>query len=231
MFAGGAHDLAADRHAAGEEDVIKPLMQQRLIFRAAAFDQRDVFGREALGDNLRDDLRRGGRVGRRLEHAAVARRQRADQRLHQQHEGIIPRRHNQRHAVRLADGEAVRRKLCQRGEHAALFGEAAQMRNHVGKLGERHARFTHVGFGCALAQILHERGVDGFLVRPNGALERKQALFAESKIQRLAGSKEAALSGDELLDRWSVHAFSSLAGISFRYICARRPSSISTGTG
>lgn len=56
MFAGGAHDLAADRHAAGEEDVIKPLMQQRLIFRAAAFDQRDVFGREALGDNLRDDL-------------------------------------------------------------------------------------------------------------------------------------------------------------------------------
>ena len=105
------------------------------------------------------------------------------------------------------------------------------MRNHVGKLGERHTRFTHVGFGCALAQILHERGVDGFLVRPNGALERKQALFAESKIQRLAGSKEAALSGDELLDRWSVHAFSSLAGISFRYICARRPSSISTGTG
>ena len=56
VFAGGAHDLAADRHAAGEEDVIKPLMQQRLIFRAAAFDQRDVFGREALGDNLRDDL-------------------------------------------------------------------------------------------------------------------------------------------------------------------------------
>ena len=37
--------------------------------------------------------------------------------------------------------------------------------------------------------------------------------------------------GDELLDRWSVHALSSLAGISFRYICARRPSSISTGTG
>ena len=61
--------------------------------------------------------------------------------------------------------------------------------------------------------------------------EREQALFAESKIQRLAGSKEAALSGDELLDRWSVHAFSSLAGISFRYICARRPSPISTGTG
>ena len=33
-FARGAHDLAADGHAAGEEDVIKPLMQQRLILRA-----------------------------------------------------------------------------------------------------------------------------------------------------------------------------------------------------
>lgn len=48
-------DLFADRDAAGKEDVIKSLMQQCLILCASAFDDGDVFPREAGGDQLADD--------------------------------------------------------------------------------------------------------------------------------------------------------------------------------
>ena len=89
------------------------------------------------------------------------------------------------------------------------------MAKHIAQLGERHAGFAHVGFGRALAQIRHERGVDLGFVRQNGFFQRDEALFAEGEFQRSAGCEKLPLGGDELLDGGGVHTFSSfLAGIS-----------------
>ena len=89
------------------------------------------------------------------------------------------------------------------------------MAKHIAQLGERHAGFAHVGFGRALAQIRHERGVDLGFVRQNGFFQRDEALSAEGEFQRSAGGEKLPLGGDELLDGGGVHAFSSfLAGIS-----------------
>lgn len=230
MFTGGAHDLFADRDAAGKEDVIKPLMQQCLILCASAFDDGDVFPREAGGDQLADDGGGRGRICRRLEDAAVACGKRTDKRLHQQHERIVPRGHDERDAIRLADDKAVRRELRQRGQHMAVFGKAAQMTPHIGKLAEGHAGFAHIGFRCGFAEVALERGVNLRLHAEDGVMEFFQALKAEIKAERRSGFKESALERDEFFNLLGVHAFCSFLGMSLRYIVASSRSSISTGT-
>ena len=132
VLGGAAHDLAPHLHAAGKEDVVKPLREQRPVLLAPALHDGDKLLREARAHHLADD--RAGRrgIGGGLEHAAVARSQRADERLHRQHERVVPRRHDQHHAVRIAHGEAAGGELRQRRPHAARARPARHMPADVG---------------------------------------------------------------------------------------------------
>ena len=202
-----AHDLPTDGNAAGEEDIVKPLLEQRLVFLAAALHDGDVLWREAGGDDLADDGGRGGRVGGGLEQRAVASGQRADERLHRQHERIVPRGHDQHHTVGIVHGEAARVEMRQRREHAVAARPAVNVAEGVGELGERHADLAHVALRGGLAQILLKRSVDLRLMGENGFTQPAQRVLAEGDVQRLSLGEIRALGGDSAFD---VHQASSL---------------------
>jgi hypothetical protein len=71
---GAVQHLPAHGLAAGEKDLVEPLVQQGLIFGPAAGDDGHIFGREALAQQL--GQRRAGRrgIGAGLDHHGVARR-------------------------------------------------------------------------------------------------------------------------------------------------------------
>ncbi len=50
------HDEAADGRAPRKEDIVKGLLQKTGVFLASALDDGDIFRRENLGDQVRDDL-------------------------------------------------------------------------------------------------------------------------------------------------------------------------------
>ena len=200
MLAGAAHDLAADGHAAGEEDVVKCLMEQRLVFRAAALDDADVLRREAVRDQFADDGGGRGRIGGGLDDAAVARGERADERLHRQHEGIIPGRHDQHDAIGVADGVAAGVELGQRRQRVALAREGAQMAAHEAQLGERHADLAHVALRGGLAEIGPEGIVDFAFALHDGALEPVKRLAAEFEGERPVLREIRTLASDEGFD-------------------------------
>ena len=200
MLAGSAHDLAADGHAAGEEDIVKPLIQQRLILPAAALDHGDILRREAVGDQRADDGGGCGRIGRGLDDAAVTRGDGADERLQGEHERIIPRRHDQHDAVGIMHREAARMELRQRGENAVLLRPAAHVRKDVIQLGERHADFAHVAFRGGFIQIGLQRCVDFGFAGEDGAAELFEGRAAEEEIERFAFAKIAALCSDDFCD-------------------------------
>ena len=94
------HDLS-DGDAAGEENGVKALRQQRAVFRAPALDGGNIARVKITRDELRDGRARRGGVGRRLYDGAVAAGDRADQRRQAELDGVIPGRDNQRNAIRL----------------------------------------------------------------------------------------------------------------------------------
>lgn len=73
------HDLA-DGDAAGEENGVEALRQQRAVFRASALDSGDIAWVKRLGDELRDGRAGRGGISRRLYDGAVAAGDRAHQR-------------------------------------------------------------------------------------------------------------------------------------------------------
>ena len=99
------HDLA-DGDAAGEENGVKALRQQRAVFRTSAFDSGDIARVKVLGNQLRNGRAGRGCIGRRLYDGAVATGDRAHQRRQAELNGIIPRRDDQRNAIRLRRDEA-----------------------------------------------------------------------------------------------------------------------------
>ena len=127
VFGGGLHHHLADGDGAGEEDVIELLFQQGAVLGAAAFDHGDVFRRERLPQHFGDGGGGGGRVGRGLDHGAVARGNGPHQRRKTELDGIVPRREDERHAIRLRGDEAAGVELRQRRGHAALLHPAAQV--------------------------------------------------------------------------------------------------------
>ena len=151
------HDELSDRRAAGEEDVVETLLEQGGVFGAPALDDERVAGVEGLGHDVGHDLAGGGGVGARLHQAAVARRDRADQRLHREHEGVVPRRHDQHDAVGLGHGEACRGEVRQVGAHAFRLGPAAQVSQLVAQLGQRESDFAHIAFLRRLSEVGRER--------------------------------------------------------------------------
>jgi len=147
------HDLA-DGDAAGEENGVEALRQQRAVFRASALDSGDIAWVKRLGDELRDGRAGRGGISRRLYDGTVAAGDRAHQRRQAELNGIIPRRDDQRNAIRLRRDKAFRVELRQRRRDGALTHPALQMLQMEAHLLEHHARFAHINLHRGLAEVL-----------------------------------------------------------------------------
>ena len=158
------HHFFAHRHAAGEKDVVKHLIQQGFVFRAAAFHYGDIFRREAFAHNGADHSGYGGGVCRGFDDAAVACSDGADQRVHGQHERVIPGGHDQHDAVGVGDREAFGVELSQRRGSTTLFHPVGQVLLDVAQFRERHANLAHVAFRGRFVQVCAQRSVDVLFV-------------------------------------------------------------------
>ena len=156
---------------------------------AVAGDDVDGARRKAaFGRQLRHADQRQARVLGRLDHAAVARRQRAAHAAAEDLHGVVPRDHVARHAVRLAPGEhAV----------AALVGQGLAVQ-------------LVAGAGVEL-EVAHQRGGIG-LGLPGGfaavaLLQRGQLVGVLGHLGRQCHQQAAALGGAKRAPR----AFEALA--------------------
>ena len=147
------HDLA-DGDAAGEENGVEALRQQRAVFRASALDGGNIARVKRLGDELRDGRAGRGGISRRLYDGTVAAGDRAHQRRQAELNGIIPRRDDQRNAIRLRRDKAFRVELRQRRRDGALTHPALQVLQMEAHLLEHHARFAHINLHRGLAEVL-----------------------------------------------------------------------------
>ena len=147
------HDLA-DGDAAGEENGVEALRQQRAVFRASALDSGDIAWVKRLGDELRDGRAGRGGISRRLYDGAVAAGDRAHQRRQAELDGVVPRRDDQRDAIRLRRDKAFGRELRQRRRDGALTHPALQVLHMEAHLLEHHARFAHINLHRGLAEVL-----------------------------------------------------------------------------
>lgn len=153
VFRGVAEHFSAHVLAAGEKDHIEFFVQQRGVFLSAARDNRDVFGREALGYDFIDDRARRRRIGARLDYDRVARGDSVGDRVEREQQRIVPRAHDEDVAVRRRLDITLRGELRHGRRNAAVGGELLRMFYHIRKLGEDKAGFAHIAFVRAFAEI------------------------------------------------------------------------------
>ena len=130
------HDKLADRNAAGKEDLVPALIEQRLVLGTSALDDRHQARIKRFLADLSEHRTRSRRIGARLDDHGITRSERAGERLERQQKRVVPRRHNQRHAI----GNRVR------PAHANSVGKVARaqvcatpsghMRNLMANLGK-----------------------------------------------------------------------------------------------
>ena len=176
------HHQPANGHTAREKDIVEFLFQQGFVFRASALHDGDMVRREAAFHKLPQNAAGGRRVRAGLEHRAVARRDRADQRVQREHERIIPRAHHQRHAQRLGHDEAAGGELRQRGFGAPGTHQAVQMLFHIGQLAQYKACLAHIALKGRFVQVLLQGGADIGLPGRYRLPQRGQRAAAESGV-------------------------------------------------
>lgn len=176
------HHQPANGHTAREKDIVEFLFQQGFVFRASALHDGDMVRREAAFHKLLQNAAGGRRVRAGLEHRAVARRDRADQRVQREHERIIPRAHHQRHAQRLGHDEAAGGELRQRGFGAPGTHQAVQMLFHIGQLAQYKACLAHIALKGRFVQVLLQGGADIGLPGRYRLPQRGQRAAAESGV-------------------------------------------------
>ena len=187
------HDLFAHLHSAGEENIVKFLIQKGLVLRSAALHHRHKLGREAVRQNIPDDRRRGGGVGGGLHHTAVAGGNGPDEGLHGEQKGVVPGGHDERHPVGLPDGEAPGGELGQGGEMGPVPHPAGQPFFHKGQLGQSHPHLAHVALGGGFVQVGPEGGADVRLVGFDGRSQPFQGRSAGGQGQGGTGTKIGSL--------------------------------------
>ena len=151
------HDLLAHRLAAGKKDIIEFLVQQALVLLPAPVDHADIFPGKGRLDELRHHPAGGRGIGTGLDHSGIAGGQSIHQGIDGKQKGIVPRAHDQRHAVGRRLYAAARSKLRQRGMHGLFPGKSSDMAQHIADLAQYQSGFAHIAFRPALAQILFQR--------------------------------------------------------------------------
>ena len=167
IFARALHDKLADRNAAGKEDLVPALIEQRLILGAPALDNRHQARIKRFFANLLEHRTRSRRIGTRLNDHGVACGESAGKGFERQQKRVVPRSHDERdaigHGLRLAHTNSI-------GKIAGAQARAtpsSHMRDLMTNLGKRRADLAHIGFVMRLAQIGLERMGDIVLVRPH----------------------------------------------------------------
>ena len=182
------HHQPPHMRAAGEENKVKRLLQQAGVFRASALHHRHILRRKELLRHPAKQRRGGRRVFRRLDHSAVSRRNGTDQRRHRQLKGIVPRRHNQRHAIGLAVDAAPARKLSHCRARPPGPHPPGQMVHGVLELLAHHAHLGQIALKGALPQVPGKRVQHSAFVGVDPVRQRAQLLHA--KFVRLCGLTE-----------------------------------------
>ena len=173
------HHQTANRRAACKENIVKMLFQQSGVFRASALHHLHQLRRKKRLRHAANQPGSGGRIGRRLYHGAVARRQRSHQWGQRQLKGIVPRGHNQHHAVGLGQDPAGARQLPHGGQRLLRLHPAPEMLQRVRQFLLHHGYLGQIAFIIALAQILMQRIQNGLFVFADPALQLFQLLPAK----------------------------------------------------
>ena len=134
IFGGVPHDFLSHVLAAGEEDVVKMLVQKAGVLRASAGHHSYILGLEALGKDKPEHLACVGRISAGLYDRCISRGKRVDKRGEGQHEWIVPRAHDERHAVGRRFLIAAGMELSQRRAHPLLPCEFRRVLQHVADL-------------------------------------------------------------------------------------------------
>ena len=153
VFGRFMHDHFAYLYTSGEEDIIELLLQQTLVFSSSALHHGDILGRERLADEFGDDLGGGRRVSRRLEDHGVTRCNSANEGFEREEHRVVPRRHNQHHAIRVLLNHRLRREIGEGRAFALGACPAAEVLAHVADLGEGQSHLTHIRLGGRLTQV------------------------------------------------------------------------------
>ena len=180
MLGGGLHDHLAHRHATGEEDVVKPLRQQRLVHFPASFCHGDVLRWEAVGDQVGNGTAGGGSIGGGLYDGGVAGRNGADERGQAQVHRIVPGRHDEGHAVGFWDGVTPSRQLTDGGGHPLGLRPLAQVLLVIAQLTAHHAHLAQVALAGGFVQIRLQRLIERFLMGLQTAGQLGQGFLAEA---------------------------------------------------
>ena len=196
MAGGFAHDFLANVLTAGEENMVKRRIEQRLIFLAATGDDTDETRIEILVHKLFEQRAGVWRVSARLEDDGVAGGDGLDERFHRQQERIIPRTHDEHDAERRRFAHAPGRHLRQRRAHVFGARVTGGVPQHVVQRALDHAGFGHSAFCGALAEIALERGGDHIFVGNDGSTQGAQRAQTAFHIEGCAAVKIGALIGN-----------------------------------
>ena len=203
------HDLLAHALAAGEEDVVKPFLQQSGVFRPASGDHRHIFRPKALADQALHQGAGAGRVGAGLDYGGVSGGDGVHQGIQGEHKGVVPRAHDEYRPVGGGLFIAAGGELGQGRGHRFLPREGRGVPAHIAQLAEHQAGLAQIALAGALAQVLLKRLGDGRLVGLNAGPEPVQRPQAEVHAQGGSGLKIGALPVHDLPDFQLSHVSSS----------------------
>ena len=205
VFARALHDELADRNAAGKENLIPALIEQCLVLGTTALDDRHQTRIKRFLANLPEHRTRSRRIGARLDNHGVARGKGTGKRFERQQKRIVPRRHDQRHAIgnrlRLAHANGVGKVTWTQ----VCTAPSDHVRNLMANLGKRRADLAHIRLVMRLAQIGLERMGDIVLVCPNRIAQAHERAAASIDIKRGMRLKIGALAANDARDFLGVH--------------------------
>ncbi len=160
----------------------------------AAQHGRHLLAGEKPGQELGDEFRGARRELRGLQHDAVARGERGDQRHHRQLEGIIPRADDADDAERLAENPRATRPELETDRDALRPHPAREMARGVADAGERREDLREQALMArAVAEIGGDRCRDLIGVLPDRRLEAGEIGAALGQRRRAGGKKRLAL--------------------------------------
>jgi hypothetical protein len=157
VLGGGLRHEAADGGRTGEEQMIERQFDERLADCRIAGEHRELVLREELAHDADHELGRPGREFGRLDHHAIACRERAERRQHRQLVRIVPRRDHADDAERLRQQPVVTRSILEVGRDPLRSHPAADVPQ---RMLDRFVDGKEVGDQCFVRRAMTEVGGD-----------------------------------------------------------------------
>ena len=211
MLRRSPHDLLAGLRGAGKHNVVEGQTRERLRLGNAATEDGDLIFRKGFPEHPREKLGAARTELRRLDHRAVARGERRQERTERQVQREVPRADDSDDALRLV------LDVCAIGEEHDFsaapegFHPVPQIRQRVVCLQDGADHLDQPGFaGRTPAKVCVDRRHDLILVAPQHRLHRTQLVRAFGECRVRVAEKCRALRFENALhavDGW-VHSLS-----------------------